>query len=91
MSGRYNALSRRRGSRMKKLQNNHKLGQTDDLRKCDLNKSFAQPKEWEYPNSPQEKTKSQYISHTEAYDNQVAHQNVHWVRQFTPQNVVVSQ
>lgn len=63
MSGRYNALSRRRGSPMKKLQNNHKLGQTDDLRKCDLTKSFAQPKEWEYPNSPQEKTKSQYFSH----------------------------
>lgn len=75
---------------MKKLQNNHKLGQTDDLRKCDLNKSFAQPKNGNIQ-TPLWKRQNHNISHTEAYDNQVSHQNVHWVRQFTPQNVVVSQ
>ena len=58
MSGRYNALSRRRGSPAKKLQSDHL-----DLRKCDLTKSFEQPKERECRNSPQEKTKSQSFSH----------------------------
>ena len=58
MSGRYNALSRRRGNPAKRLQSDHL-----DLRKCDLTKSFEQPKERECRNSPQEKTKSQSFSH----------------------------